>query len=147
METTATAVTLDIKLMIKNITNKVVKKTSKLLRNSGRPSQWLFAAELRISNGNTWQELQLSFYLKILLYAYGYFRGYLYHMGKKHAPYCKYWNSFQDGEQHTIFVCKRWSKNRTIVHLKLDQNDNWNSIAKYIQHILQNKKDLSCLND
>lgn len=97
---------------------------------------------------------EVNFYLTQFLTGHGMFYSYLYKCRRKSSPYCIYCPSEVDSAEHTFFSCHRWTAARrtlqrelgvvlepdTIVARMLQSQTCWNSTARYIQGILQDKK-------
>ena len=89
-----------------------------------------------------------------MLTGHGYFREYLYHMGKCSSPFCIYEErETLDDAEHTFFRCCRWVENRqrleaeigninpTNVVLKMTGSENsWRAVRKFVEHVLRTKK-------
>ena len=102
---------------------------------------------------------EVNFYLTQLLTGHGYFRSYLSRMGKVRTPDCTYCGTDNDDAEHTIFVCPRWTVDRTrteltidsnitpdnIVGLMLQDNEKWTQVATYVETVLRGKKNDGCL--
>ena len=98
-----------------------------------------------IRHVRSWKERrwgEVDFYLTQLLSGHGYFRHYLYRMGKVSSPTCKYCGSNRDDAEHTFFACPRWAAGRraletvtgrltsdNIVMTILTDRDKWNRVA------------------
>ena len=53
----------------------------------------------------------MNYYLKQMLWSYGYFRKYLHRMGKTVSPYCLYEiGEIINDAEHTVYECARWHK-------------------------------------
>lgn len=114
-----------------------------------------------IRNLGSWTERnfgEVNFYLTQFLTGHGYFRSYLFHMGRVQTAECKYCGHTRDDAEHTFFVCDRWRTKRllleemtgnitpdNIIGLMLRNEDSWTSIATYIETILRRKKEDGCL--
>lgn len=96
---------------------------------------------------------EIDYYLTQLLSGHGYFRSYLYRMGKSASMDCLYCPGVPDDAEHTFFDCDRWTPMRrslemdigvftpdNVVGVMLQTEDNWRNVAHYTQRILQAKK-------
>lgn len=96
---------------------------------------------------------EINYYLSQFLTGHGYFRAYLYKMGKADSPRCPYGDASSDDAEHTFFHCCRWSVQRrcleselqpiapeNVISLMLESEDCWNKIASYIETVLREKK-------
>lgn len=103
---------------------------------------------------------EVDFYLTQFLSGHGYFRHYLWKMGKVRTPECKYCGYERDDAEHTFFVCDRWTDERQLVESQIGQmtpenivalmlnNENWwNRVAAYVQGLLRTKREDGCLTD
>ena len=96
---------------------------------------------------------EVNYYLTQLLSGHGYFCKYLHRMGKMTEPGCIYGDSAVDSAEHTFFYCEKWSEERARLEATigvctvdnwcdtiLRSENNWNIMARYIEHILRSKK-------
>lgn len=96
----------------------------------------------------------VNYYLTQMLTGHGYFRKYLYKIGKCSTPYCLYEEEDTiDDAEHTFFGCSRWSQKRTelgnvtgsitaenLIEIMVGDEKNWRAIAQYCEDILRCKK-------
>lgn len=97
---------------------------------------------------------EVNYFLTQMLSGHGYFRKYLYNMGKCNSPFCIYEEEDTiDDAEHTFFYCSRWAERRSILetdigvfsptnitHKMISSEDNWNKIRSYVEHVLRSKK-------
>lgn len=97
---------------------------------------------------------EIDFYLTQLLSGHGYFRLYLYRMGKVASPDCPYCPGMNDDVCHTFFACGRWAQRRrtleaqigvefspdSVIQVMLRGEDTWNCVSQYVQGVLRHKK-------
>lgn len=96
----------------------------------------------------------VNYYITQMLSGHGYFRKYLYKMGKCDTPLCLYEeHEVEDDAEHTFFRCIRWAANRgslmreigditveNIVDAMVKNDESWNAISNYCECILRMKK-------
>ena len=103
---------------------------------------------------------EVNFYLTQFLSGHGYFRRYLYRMGRLTDPICRYCGHDGDDAEHTFFVCPRWATERhglevelgeltpdNVVSVMLKEKNNWDRISRFVTTVLRKKKDDGCLED
>ncbi|XP_039952125.1 uncharacterized protein LOC120769275 [Bactrocera tryoni] len=96
---------------------------------------------------------EVDFYTTQLLSGHGYFKKYLYRMGKVEEPSCPYNDATEDDAEHTFIECERWQGERTVVEglvgpinadnvisVMLESETNWGIIQKYAATVLRIKK-------
>lgn len=97
---------------------------------------------------------EVNFYLTQLLTGHGYFRSYLYNMGKVGFNNCIVCTDERDDAKHTFFVCKRFEDHRqslknmigeisveSIVGKMLTLQANWNAVSGFVESVLRCKKE------
>lgn len=95
---------------------------------------------------------EVNYYLTQLLSGHGYFREYLYRMGKTESANCLY-DTDIDTAEHTFFECAKWQNEREIVQHQMGRitpdnitelmrasEENWISVSRYVYHVLKHKK-------
>lgn len=103
---------------------------------------------------------EIDFYLCQFMTGHGYFRKYLYKMGKVGSPQCSYCPKEEDDAHHTFFRCKRFTEERgllsstvgvvtpdTVVDVMLQNEDAWKAVAIHANIVLRTKRDEGCLSD
>lgn len=103
---------------------------------------------------------EVNFYLSQFLTGHGYFRDYLYRMGRVQSPHCKHCGNQLDTAEHTFFQCtnrkeKLYKLEETtgsltpenIVDRMLRNEKSWNAISHFIESVLRAKKEEGCLSD
>ena len=109
-----------------------------------------------IPNISTWMGRnfgEVNYYLTQFISGHGYFRKYLYRMGKATSPSCIYGDSNEDDAEHTFFECNRWRELRArleqqtgplnsdnVIERMIRNENTWNLIAGYVERILRDKK-------
>ena len=96
---------------------------------------------------------EVNYYLTQLLTGHGYFRGYLYKIGKVASAACLYGDSEEDDANHTFFECSRWTEKRhhltqtvgnitpdNIVQIMLVDAIHWDAVSAFTEDILRQKK-------
>lgn len=98
---------------------------------------------------------EVNYYLTQMMTGHGYFRKYLFKMGKCDSPFCLYEHTDEvDDAEHTFFVCTRWANNRQELETRIGVNittsnliekmianeDNWRAVANYVELVLRTKK-------
>ncbi|XP_046145762.1 uncharacterized protein LOC123989125 [Osmia bicornis bicornis] len=97
---------------------------------------------------------EVDYYLTQFLSGHGYFRAYLFRMGKATPPMCGYGcQDAGDSAEHTLFRCGRWAAERNalqqevgpitpdnIVGVMLQTLQTWSAVANYVRRLLQRKK-------
>ncbi|KAL1448625.1 hypothetical protein WDU94_003699 [Cyamophila willieti] len=88
---------------------------------------------------------------------HGCFQTYLLRIGKAKNASCVYCNEEnEDSPEHTLFQCNRWNNLRTeaenrvsatlnvnnMLNIMLQNQDNWNTLEKFIQKVMQEKQKL-----
>lgn len=97
---------------------------------------------------------EVNYYLTQFLSGHGYFRKYLFRMGKARNPACQYGDADEDDACHTFFACERWMRDRRMLEEKvgsinpegvvatmLINNHNWDLVARYVETVLRKKKE------
>ena len=103
---------------------------------------------------------EVNFYLTQFLTGHGYFRYYLFKLGKVSTPECKYCGHEKDDAEHTFFACSRWTAERQrlevvagrlspegVTECMLSGKDRWDTMNTYIERILRAKNRDGCLKD
>lgn len=103
---------------------------------------------------------EVNFYITQFLSGHGYFRSYLYRMGKVSTPYCIHCRTIEDTPHHTFFECSMVDQQRRslvmevgpidadcIVGIMLRNEEAWNLVAKFVEEVLRQKKQLNHLED
>lgn len=104
---------------------------------------------------------EVDYYLTQFLTGHGYFRAYLFRMGKVGSAECIYCPGMHDDAEHTFFICDRWARERqelvqeaglfspdTVVGRMLEDKAVWDRFSHYAQIILRRKKvDLDLVDD
>lgn len=104
---------------------------------------------------------EVNFYLTQFLTGHGYFRKYLFKMGKVNNPACKMCNTFEDDDvRHTFFGCSYFHRERvdlfssigvhsppSLVQEMLRSSESWELTCVYLEGILRKKKDEGALTD
>lgn len=103
---------------------------------------------------------EVNYYITQFLSGHGYFRSYLYKMGKLINPQCKHCEAEEDTVNHTFFECDVGAMERNalvdaigvvtpdnIITIMLDCEDKWNIVAVFIEAVLRKKKRLKYLED
>jgi len=96
---------------------------------------------------------EVNYYITQFLTGHGYFRKYLNRIGKAESPDCIYGDSDADDAEHTFFKCQKWTHKRAelersigpltvenAIPKMLVSENNWNSIARYVESVLRLKK-------
>lgn len=97
---------------------------------------------------------EVNYYMTQILSGHGYFKKYLFKIGKSPTPFCLYEESEEiDDAEHTFFTCTRWENERqcmvnitgcvTVENLinKMTTNaENWRAVANFCERILRAKK-------
>lgn len=96
---------------------------------------------------------EVNYYITQMLSGHGYFRKYLFNIGKAENADCIYGDEPFDDANHTFFLCVRWRAERKAIEDKLGpltaQNvaekmltseENWHLIANFIEYVLRTKK-------
>lgn len=96
---------------------------------------------------------EVDYHLTQLLSGHGYFRKYLCNIGKADSPDCIYGDATIDDANHTFFMCERWKNERECIEAELGRlnaeniiekmlisEENWRTIARYVEHVLRTKK-------
>lgn len=97
---------------------------------------------------------EVDYYLTQMLTGHGYFRKYLYTIGKCRTPYCLYEiEDTIDDAEHTFFGCIRWSQKHrevenitgpitaaNVIDTMIRDERNWQAIKQYCTDILRLKK-------
>ena len=96
---------------------------------------------------------EINYYLTQFLSGHGYFRSYLYRMGKVSSADCIYCPGMQDDAEHTFFNCRKWLMQRaplerlihgfspdSVVERMVEEDTVWDCMSHYIQIILRSKK-------
>lgn len=99
-----------------------------------RESKGRWTAKL-IKEIETWHSRnhgEVNFYITQMLSGHGYFRKYLYNMGKTESPACIYGDEPLDDANHTFFKCHRWKEARRTVENKLGELSTENISGKMI---------------
>lgn len=110
-----------------------------------------------LPNINIWLDRsfgEVDYYITQMLTGHGYFRKYLYNIGKCNTPYCLYEreNTIDDAE-HTFFECSKWNEKRreleeqmgelnttNIINHMTTSESRWRIVTKYCEYILKAKK-------
>jgi len=104
---------------------------------------------------------EINFYLTQFLTGHGYFRKYLFKMGKVNDPACKMCNGAEEDDvRHTFFNCAYFRREKTelfaftgecsppsLVKAMLRNSENWTRICLYVEGILRKKKEKGALTD
>lgn len=102
---------------------------------------------------------EVNYYLTQLLSGHGYFRKYLYRIGKCDSPCCIYGDAELDDAEHTFFECCKWQQERArieasygpltaqnVIGIMLESEESWKRIANFVEDTLRKKKvDLEAL--
>lgn len=96
---------------------------------------------------------EVNYFLTQFLSGHGYFRKYLYRMGKVGNARCIYCEATDDDAEHTFFNCIRWHAERCelmahigsfspddVVGKMLDNEAGWNAVRQYVECVLRKKK-------
>lgn len=96
---------------------------------------------------------EVNYYITQLLSGHGYFRKFLFRIGKTNEPSCIYGDADIDDAEHTFFYCEKWFRQRTaaemitgrlsaenIVSKMLENEESWNAVARFTESILKAKK-------
>lgn len=95
----------------------------------------------------------VDYYVTQLLTGHGYFRKYLFRIGKTDAPSCIYEDADIDDANHTFFHCKKWHLQRAatetitgeltaenLMEAMLSTEEKWKAIARLAEAVLKHKK-------
>lgn len=96
----------------------------------------------------------VNYYLTQMLSGHGYFRKFLFKIGKCSTPFCLYEEDETiDDAEHTFFHCTHWRMSResverdigsistvNTIEKMIGDEKSWNTVAKYCEHILRMKK-------
>ncbi len=127
----------------------------------GRHGRWTARLIRNIKEWSNREHGEVDFYTTQMLSGHGYFRKYLYKMGKVEEPSCIYNDAIEDDAEHTFFKCTRWQTQRNrlytlvgtlnadnIITVMLQNEENWKNVKNYIENVLRIKKrDLDAGND
>lgn len=96
---------------------------------------------------------EVNYFMTQFLSGHGYFRRYLYRMGKVGDPGCIYCEGISDDAEHTFFECAKWGPERSmlrermgdfdpdsIVGRMLESKGNWDAVSLYVECVLRRKK-------
>ncbi|CAK9823295.1 hypothetical protein ANTRET_LOCUS1665 [Anthophora retusa] len=97
---------------------------------------------------------EVNYYFTQFLSGHGYFKKYLFRMGKTASPLCGYGcHNEEDGAEHTLFGCSHRSAELDTLRQKvgpvtpdnsvrvmLESTEKWSAIANYAPRLLQKKK-------
>ena len=103
---------------------------------------------------------EVDFFLCQFLTGHGYFRKYLFRMGKVRSPQCRYCPEEVDDVCHSFFGCSHFAEDRrrlvsaigdlspdVAVEKMLRNEDSWRAVALFVQTVLRRKQDEGCLGD
>lgn len=103
---------------------------------------------------------EINFYVTQLLSGHGYFRSYLYKMGKVSNPLCLLCDQQEDTPQHTFFECSIGEQERrninsligqispnNIVGKMMSGENEWKIISLYVEMVLRKKKQIGFLQE
>ena len=111
-----------------------------------------------IRNLKSWIERkhgELGFAMAQFLTGHGCFQQYLFRMKKVGSPACLYGDATVDDAEHTLFICGKWTTERSALLTKLDVNtltvenlvhelleseDKWRYIREYMENIIEVKQ-------
>lgn len=129
--------------------------------NEASVSRW---TKTLIRNLQAWIDREfgeVNFYTTQFLTGHGYFREYLYRMGKVRDANCKYCGNERDDVRHTFFECDKWRDRRRMVENRIGQgitpenvvsimmkdSDTWMEFSVFIEGVLRNKLVDGCLKE
>lgn len=127
---------------------------------AGTTGRW---TAVLIKNIRAWTERQhgeVGFFLTQFLTGHGYFRSYLFVMGKVASPKCALCGAEWDDAKHTFFQCLHFQEEReevsnrlgelsadSIIGKMLMKKELWSIVASYVEGVLRQKKNEGCLID
>jgi len=89
-----------------------------------------------IPNVKSWMEREygeVNYYLTQLLSGHGYFRKYLFRMGKTGSTCCIYGDADVDDAEHTFFYCHKWNDHRRLAESTMGPIEPESFVEKMLQ--------------
>lgn len=128
--------------------------------SSSHSGRWTVTLIPQLENWVSRKHGEVNYYITQFLSGHGYFRSYLYKMGKVNSPRCRHCDAEEDTPSHTFFECSVAATERNIVvatvgpfsadniiNIMLHGEDKWNIVAIFIETVLRKKKRLGYLED
>jgi len=76
---------------------------------------------------------EVNYYLTQLLSGHGYFRKYLFRMGKTGSTCCIYGDADVDDAEHTFFYCHKWNDHRRLAESTMGPIEPESFVEKMLQ--------------